>query len=313
MEMEALHMGLPVVGKDDLHGDSSEATNKATADCPNERPENDIRNNEEVTVGQDEGSRMGNEAVANGGEEEHQDVDMEGGTALLLEKQGSGSGSPDLSLSLEPPPKHGALGSVHRWLMAVWRHPVVTNPLLASLTGLLLGVIAPVKGVLVTPNGPLNWMFEAGVLIGHSATPLAMMIMGAQLYGSLQALKAARSTDEGISCDGGPRQSGSTKKLFGSLVSSGTRLVLVPLGASLAAMALHSATGAFGDDPLLMVTLLAEASTPGALNLIIIAMRQGHDSHAMAEMLMWHYVASVVTLTLVLSLVMEVVYGGSSE
>eukprot|EP00951_Prasinocladus_malaysianus_P031540 scaffold302742_cov50-Prasinocladus_malaysianus.AAC.1 len=77
--------------------------------------------------------------------------------------------------------------------LKVWRHPIVTNPLLASISGLILGCVEPIKNFLVTPNAPLNWLFEGIATVGRAATPLAMIIMGAQLQASTVNSREAAS------------------------------------------------------------------------------------------------------------------------
>lgn len=186
-------------------------------------------------------------------------------------------------------------------LLRAWNHPVVTNPLLASISGLLLALIPQVKELVVEPSAPLNWLFEGAVKVGAAATPLAMIIMGAQLHASLSG---PRSTYEHANSEGRKGGCLSCKASLGVLVSGITRLFLVPCGA-IALMWPLSLLQVLRDDPLLILVLITEASTPGALNLILIAMRNGSDSQGIARLLMWQYIASVLTLSVVLSVAIE--------
>lgn len=163
----------------------------------------------------------------------------------------------------------------------------VTPPIIAIAVGVLIG-LTPLKGMFCDKEGCLNIFFIASEVVASATIPCALIVLGGKLaYGPSSVLLS--------------------KRVLICIVLG--KLVLVPCCAVFYIFFLR-AQGWMPNDPLMAMTLFIEAGTPPATNLVVMcSMRKDRNGEAVATVLFWTYLASTVTLTLLIMVGMSLFAG----
>ena len=155
---------------------------------------------------------------------------------------------------------------------------ILSPPVLSVFTGVVLGVVPPLRELLVAPTAPLRVLMDAAELIGQGAIPCALLILGANL-GDARSGK----TPTGI-----PARS--------VVAICAGRLVVLPACGCLITLGLLRA-GLIPKDPMCVLVLMLEAAVPPATNLIVMCQVHNRGEEAMSRILVWSYIAAIPSLT----------------
>ncbi|CAI9272184.1 unnamed protein product [Lactuca saligna] len=146
-----------------------------------------------------------------------------------------------------------------------------------ALIGLIVGMIAPIRRLLVGTEAPLHVIQDSASLIGDAAIPTMTLILGANL---LRGLKGS---------------SGVSLPLVFGIVAA--RLVLLPIiGIFIVKGALY--LGFVHADPLYVYVLLLQFALPPSMNIGTITQLFGAGESECSVIMMWSYGLASVTLTL---------------
>lgn len=162
------------------------------------------------------------------------------------------------------------------WREIHW-HQIVTPPLIASFSGMLLGVIPPLHGLFFGEGAPLWILTSTCEMVSHAVFPCALLVLGANLAEKLPE--------------------GERVPVRAYVALTLTRLAVMPLiGFGFTCLAFHA--GWALRDPVFLLVMMVEASVPPATNLVIMTQVHKHGEAAMARLLLCAYCMTVPMLTL---------------
>ena len=147
--------------------------------------------------------------------------------------------------------------SAGRVVLAVLRR-VASPPIYGIAIGVTIGLVPPLRSLLVEPHAPLAFVRQAISLLGDASIPLNTMLLGASL-------------------SHGPTWSAVPKRVVAGVVL--TKLALLPLAALLVAFILTRALTNI--PPLLLLVILMESATPTANNLMMMTELAGGKASQM--------------------------------
>ncbi|KAG9129124.1 hypothetical protein Leryth_006388 [Lithospermum erythrorhizon] len=149
-------------------------------------------------------------------------------------------------------------------------------PTIASIVGILIGVISPLRKVTVGDNAPLRVIESSVLLLGDAAIPSMTLIMGANL---LKGLK---------------RSGASLSVLVGMLI---VRFIILPL-CGVAVIKFAQNYGLVGSDPLYHFVLLLQYAVPPAMAIGTITQLFEIGETECSVFMFWNYAVAGIALTL---------------
>ncbi|XP_016201343.1 protein PIN-LIKES 3 [Arachis ipaensis] len=147
---------------------------------------------------------------------------------------------------------------------------------LGAIVGFIVGVISPLRNLLIGSNAPLHVVEDSVTMVGEAAIPTITLIMGANL---LKGLKGARTPFWTV---------------IGILV---VRYILLPI---LGVLIVKWATqlGLVPADPLYQFMLLLQYALPPAMAIATIAQLFGAGESECSIIMLWTYILASVAVTL---------------
>ncbi|KAL4577812.1 hypothetical protein LXL04_013926 [Taraxacum kok-saghyz] len=146
-----------------------------------------------------------------------------------------------------------------------------------ALVGLIIGIVAPLRNLLIGTEAPLHVIQDSASLVGDAAIPTITLILGANL---LRGLKGSSNV--------------SLRLVFGIV---GARLILLPIiGIFVVKGALY--LGFVHADPLYIYVLLLQFALPPSMNIGTITQLFGAGESECSVIMMWSYGLASLTLTL---------------
>jgi len=219
------------------------------------------------------------------------------------------------------------------WVMARWKEVqksvegshALNPPMFASLAAVGTVVTPGARSFLIGDEAPLGFATDAMRLVGQAATPLSMVVLGAELaFSHIRSRPGYSGSLEGsgIQPKGQQQHPAATTSAAHATIRSPNlparavagvsfqRLVVSPLlaVALMAGFAALLPPGSLHDDPLCRFVMLVEGATPSAMNLVLICMMQGVDPGPCARTLFYQYLLSVLTLTVWISIFLHVLW-----
>lgn len=187
----------------------------------------------------------------------------------------------------------GASGGVKKTLYGIWlkvfHHPICNLSLLSCLVGLIVLCIRPLHDAFILVGKPLNWVYRAAKYLGGASSPMAMLVLGAEL---VQVESTAASSQSA----GGLRPS-RNQWLRALLVAVVVKLILVPLCVVLLTKETLLGRLIPDEDPVYKLVILMESAVPGATSLVVICASALPDMGPMSRMIFWQHVLALVSLT----------------
>ncbi len=191
---------------------------------------------------------------------------------------------------------------------------VVTPPIYGSLAGILVSIIPYAKQYLIDdPPVIVASLSHICETFGGAVFPLSMILLGANLASTIQSTSGDQQKgatgvggEEGdsIVSGHGSRAGQLLKRVIKHndpwvvLAAVVTRLIVMPL-VGIGFTLLFTYFGVLPRNPVLMLVLMIEASTPTAINTSILCTLNGnHGIYHMCELLLFMYLSSPITLSL---------------
>ncbi|KHG29772.1 SPAC5D6.04: Uncharacterized transporter C5D6.04 [Gossypium arboreum] len=164
---------------------------------------------------------------------------------------------------------------------------------IASIAGLIIGIVSPFRKVLIADNAPLRVINSSAALIGHvlAAIPSMTLIMGANL---LKGLK---------------RSEMSLVVILGVVAVRNICLPLLGIGVVQAAHHL----GVVGSDALYRFVLMFQYAVPPAINVGTMTQLFKSGQGETSVILLWSYSVASISLTLWSTLYMSLVSNSSTK
>ncbi|XP_076916446.1 protein PIN-LIKES 3-like [Bidens hawaiensis] len=152
----------------------------------------------------------------------------------------------------------------------------LTPTTIATIVGLLIGVISPIRKLMIGDNAPLRVIDSSASLLGEATVPAMTLIVGANLY------KGMKKSNVGVWL------------MTGILV---VRYVALPiLGIGVVKAARH--LGFVGSDSLYMFVLLIQYSLPPAMAIGTITQLFEVGESECSVIMLWTYGVAAIALTL---------------
>jgi predicted permease len=164
------------------------------------------------------------------------------------------------------------------WRTISWKH-MASPPNCASIIGLSIGLIPPLRQLFIGSDAPLNVVMGALKLLSDGVFPCSLLILGANL------------------ADPPPRDEPIQWNAFAALIT-GRLLVLPFFGFALAGCLWHA--NLIPRDGLCALIIIVETAVPPATNLVIMSQMHQKGEAAMARLLIAAYACAVITLTTVI-------------
>ncbi|KAG6677270.1 hypothetical protein I3842_14G017300 [Carya illinoinensis] len=147
---------------------------------------------------------------------------------------------------------------------------------IAAIFGFIIGIVSPIRKVLIGDDAPLRAIYSSGSLLGEATIPSMTLIIGANL---LRGLKGA-----GI----GPA-------LIVGIIA--IRYIIMPsLGIGIVKAANHF--GIVGSDALYQFTLMLQYALPPAMNVGTISQLLETGESECSVIMLWTYAVATFSLTL---------------
>lgn len=151
----------------------------------------------------------------------------------------------------------------------------LTPSTIATIVGLLIGVISPIRKLMIGDNAPLRVIDSTASLLGQATVPAMTLIVGANLF------KGLKKSDVGLWL------------VVGILV---VRYVALPLVGIVIVKAAHH-VGFVGSDSLYQFVLLIQYSLPPAMAISTITQLFEVGESECSVIMLWTYVAATFALT----------------
>ena len=156
-------------------------------------------------------------------------------------------------------------------------HQIITPPIKGIFIGLAIGCIPFLQSLFFTKESSLFFVSQGAEIIGKGAVPCALLILGANLK----------------------EATGKTSIHLKSIVAATTtRLVVLPTAGMALIMLLVKLNIIPSKDPVLIMLLLVQTCVPSATNLMLMCEIHKRGEKEMASILLWLYLASIVTMTI---------------
>lgn len=160
-----------------------------------------------------------------------------------------------------------------------------TPSTIATIVGLLIGVISPIRKLMIGDDAPLRVIDSSASLLGEASVPAMTLIVGANLYRGL------KKSGVGLWL------------VVGILVVRYVALPIVGIGIVKAA---HH-VGFVGSDPLYQFVLMIQYSLPPAMAIGTITQLFEVGESECSVIMLWTYAAAAIALTLWSTLFMSLV------
>ena len=168
------------------------------------------------------------------------------------------------------------------WRELRWNQ-ILSPPILSAAAGITIGMVPVLRDLLVPAEAPLRVVLATADLIGDGVIPCSLLVLGANLAETPQG-QAPLPIRVHLGVTWG-------------------RLVLMPLLGCIYVLAVVRLGVVPKDDPMLLLVLMLEAAVPSATNLIVMCqVHERGDETAMSRVLVFNYVAAVLTLTVFVAL-----------
>eukprot|EP01097_Dermamoeba_algensis_P003059 TRINITY_DN2231_c0_g2_i5.p1 TRINITY_DN2231_c0_g2~~TRINITY_DN2231_c0_g2_i5.p1 ORF type:complete len:352 (+),score=54.57 TRINITY_DN2231_c0_g2_i5:457-1512(+) len=274
------------------------------------------------------------------------------GSNLLAKLPHGGKRKPG-ELAVEKGPLRSRL-----WKKILKIRNLFTPPFVASLTGLFVGLVTPLRDLFFGADAPLLFVSKAVKAVGRSAVPCLMIVLGASIANCWYSMKEVKKSDqnpleEGNELDkiekngnnkgelvvksvsysqierGKPAEkvvdeaSGEEIPLIEKLMEYSAEhsppislppkvmpksylfvmvlviLVIKPLLTAIPLWLLwRAAPQIFPEDDFYVLALMIVASTPSAINFIVICQNQSHFVNDISLLIFYEYLSAIVSLTL---------------
>ncbi|KAK2650909.1 hypothetical protein Ddye_018398 [Dipteronia dyeriana] len=153
---------------------------------------------------------------------------------------------------------------------------------IAAIVGLVIGIISPMRKVMIGDSAPLRVIYSSAELLGEAAIPSVTLIVGANL------LKGLR----------GP---GVSPSLIAGILTI-RNIILPAMGIGVVKAARHF--GLVGTYTFYQFTLMLQYAIPSAVNIGTITQMIGSGGSEFSVIMLWSYAVATVSLTLWLTLYM---------
>lgn len=162
-----------------------------------------------------------------------------------------------------------------------WRN-VLTPPIIGMLTGVTIGLIAPLREFITSGSSPFYPLFGTAELLAKGVIPCVLLLLGASMSQKVENQGVAVST---------------------VIVCIFVKLILMPALAITGIYFLQQA-GIIKLALIPILVLVIESATPPANNLVVMsALAGGKSSAELAILMFWNYLASIISLTMVIATV----------
>eukprot|EP00257_Ricinus_communis_P020078 XP_015579230.1 protein PIN-LIKES 3 isoform X1 [Ricinus communis] len=153
---------------------------------------------------------------------------------------------------------------------------VLAPSTIAAMAGFAIGIISPIRKIMIGDSAPLRVIYSSANLLGEAAIPSITLIVGANLLRGLKRSGASISAMIGI---------------------IGVRfVVLPPIGIGVVKAAHHF--GIVESDPLYQFTLMLQFAVPPAMNIGTIAQLVNTGESECSVIMLWTYAVASVSVTL---------------
>ncbi|XP_031115314.1 protein PIN-LIKES 3-like isoform X1 [Ipomoea triloba] len=165
---------------------------------------------------------------------------------------------------------------VKTWMENIELRMIFRPPTIATILGIIIGVISPIRNIMVGESAPLRFIESSVVLLGDAAIPSMTLIMGANL------LRGFRRSGIGLWL------------LVGIII---VRFVALPVVGIVVIKAARN-LGMVGSDPLYHFVLLLQYSVPPAMAIGTITQLFEIGETECSVIMFWNYGVASVALTL---------------
>ncbi|GLT66038.1 hypothetical protein SLA2020_384340 [Shorea laevis] len=146
----------------------------------------------------------------------------------------------------------------------------------AAIVGFIIGLVSPLRKVLIGDSAPLRLIYSSAALIGEAAIPSITLIIGANLLKGLRGSAVGAPIITGIAV---------------------IRFIILPaLGIGIVKAAIHF--GMVGSNSLLQFTLMFQYAVPPAMNIGTISQLLGAGQSECSVIMLWTYAFASFFLTL---------------
>lgn len=193
------------------------------------------------------------------------------------------------------PPPVGSVQPALSWRDRIAAHPIIllaqkllepfaNPPMIASIMGILFGLVPPLKSLIFGPAAPFSGLIGMPLRnCGEASVPLTLVGLGVTLRNTL-VKQAERSRNPDISAAHPP---GLARAVAWVLFA---RLILMTgIGLAIIYAAREFGVSLAKQDPLFVLTMLIIASSPTAVNLVQIASVGGAYEEELSICLLWTY------------------------
>jgi predicted permease len=154
-------------------------------------------------------------------------------------------------------------------------------PVIGIFLGLLIGLIPPLKNQLCAPDGLFHAVYRAAAIMAEGTIPCALLILGGKLS------------------HGPPKGAVNKRTVFAVIL---TKLIIFP-ALAMVYVAVLLKFNLLPASMLFILVLVVEAGSPPANNLVVMASLANRKiEDGMAAILFWSYLASILTLTILVML-----------
>ncbi len=166
-----------------------------------------------------------------------------------------------------------------------WKQ-VITPPVFGMIFGIILGIIPTTKYAFCDNNGVFNFVFNAMSIIGTGTIPCSLILLGGKL------------------AHGPTKNSVNIKTIIAVTVA---KLIILPILAIFYVKCLLQFEF-MSFDKMLILVLIIEAAMPPGTSLIVMTSLKGNkkEEEAMATLLFWTYIISIITITIFIVLTMNI-------
>nr|GMD49215.1 protein PIN-LIKES 3-like [Ipomoea batatas] len=165
---------------------------------------------------------------------------------------------------------------VKTWMENIELKMIFRPPTIATILGIIIGLISPIRNIMVGESAPLRFIESSVVLLGDAAIPSMTLIMGANL------LRGFRRSGVGLWL------------LVGIII---VRFIALPIVGIVVIKAARN-LGMVGSDPLYHFVLLLQYSVPPAMAIGTITQLFEIGETECSVIMFWNYGVASVALTL---------------
>lgn len=171
------------------------------------------------------------------------------------------------------------LGKIKEWMARMNEKlnlkAVFSPPTIGAIVGFAVGLISPIRNLLIGDDAPLAVIDDSTSLLGDAAIPLLTMIIGGNLVKGLRMSEIRKSI------------------LIGIII---VKYIAVPLTGILVVKAAVK-FGLVSNDPLYLFVLLLQFAVPPAMNIATITQLFGQGQGECSVIMLWTYIFASLSLT----------------